>query len=137
MIHWANRNHARIELEGECGIMRECVGLIVEGVYPDYEWHDEDYERVDTNGDVWRPEGAYHKHPCVAVLGRGEGPEAQLYDWLTWFVKNGFTIVTGDIEPPDGQCWDALNILMGNHKYSRMARQTEPDKLKEANEKTH
>ena len=90
MAEFAMKNKAAITLEGECGFGRECVGLLVNGTYPDYEWTDENYDRVDPNGDVWTPENAYHKHPCVAVLGRGEEAEAQLYEWLKWFDDNGF-----------------------------------------------
>ena len=70
MAVWCAKNNLKLELEGECGIMRECVGVTTEGHYPDYEWHDEQtWDRIDQNGDVWTPPNAYHKHPCVAVLG--------------------------------------------------------------------
>ena len=69
---------ATLSLDGECGIGRDCVGILVNGTYPDYEWYSEpDYERADNNGEVWTPADAYHKHSCVAVLGHGETAETQ------------------------------------------------------------
>ena len=93
MILWAHKNKVVLELEGEVGLGRECVGILAEGHYPDYQWYDADYShRADNNGDVWIPDNAYHKHECVAVLGRGEVAEAQLYDWLKWFDDNNFKV---------------------------------------------
>lgn len=92
MIMWAHKNKVVLDLEGECGFGRECVGVSANGNYPDYMWYNKDYDREDNNGDVWCPDDAYHKHTCVAVLGRGEHAEAQLYDWLKWFDDNGFVV---------------------------------------------
>ena len=101
MAVWAARNGLQLVLEGECGFGRECVGVLADGKYPDYEWYDAEYtERVDQNGEVWAPKDAYHKHPCVAVLGRGEPAEVQLYEWLLWFDANGFVLERGDVELP-------------------------------------
>ena len=125
MALWATRNRAALDLEGECGFGRECVGVAFADCYPDYEWFDDKtYERIDNNGDVWTPPDAYHKHPCVAVLGRGEAAESQLYDWLKWFDDNGFVTETGALEmdPKLG----AIGFLLGKHRYSRMARK-QPD----------
>lgn len=123
MALWACKNGLQLMLEGECGFGRECVGVSVDGHYPDYEWYDDEYERADQNGDVWTPENAYHKHPCVAVLGRGETAESELYDWLKWFDDNGFKLETGN-QPVDPQL-GALAILMGKHRYARMVRSNE------------
>lgn len=122
MALWAARNGLRLELAGECGFGRECVGVVADGnVYPDYVWHDEDtLERLDSNGDVWTPPGAYHKHPCVAVLGRGEAAESQLFDWLQWFDANGFKLEKGaaSMDPQLG----VIGVLLGKHRYARMVR---------------
>lgn len=67
MALWAVKNKAMLCLEGECGFGRECVGISIDGNYPDYEWNDKDYNRIDKNGDVWTPEHAYHKH--LGMLG--------------------------------------------------------------------
>ena len=121
MALWAAQNGLQLVLEGECGFGRECVGILVDGHYPDYHWHDENtYERVDENGDVWTPPDAYHKHECVAVLGLGEAAESQLYDWLKWFDDNGFKLETGSqpVNPEIG----AIAFLLGQHRYARMVR---------------
>lgn len=108
-----------LDLEGECGFGRECVGVTCNGLYPDYEWYDYDtYERLDSNGDVWIPDDAYHKHDCVAVLGRGEAAEEQLYEWLKWFDDNNFKLESGKI---DGY-FDPIEKILGKDKFSRMVR---------------
>ena len=84
MIIWAHKHQVVLTLQGECGIGRECVGILSGKNYPDY----------DDDESVWYPEDAYHKHPCVAVLGRGEVAEAQLYDWLKWFDENNYEVRT-------------------------------------------
>src|SRR5574343_1862446 len=123
MAVWAPKNGLRLNLKGECGFGRECVGVEIDGHYPDYEWHDESkgYERLDNNGDVWTPADAYHKHPCVAVLGRGENAEAQLYEWLKWFADNGFHLETGSL-PIDKSIPIELTLIMCKHKYARMVK---------------
>jgi hypothetical protein len=70
MQEWCQKQNLTLVLEGEVGFGRQCVGVLSEqcGAYPDYIIFDEDYNIVDGN-EVWTPEDAYHKHPCVAVLG--------------------------------------------------------------------
>lgn len=126
MAVWAVKHHVRLDLEGECGIGRECVGIIADpSGYPEYEWDDEQYNRIDNNGDVWSPADAYHKHPCVAVLGRGEQAESQLYDWLKWFDENGFVVEKGDNRPEEWMPLGQIGILMGKHRYARMVKKQE------------
>lgn len=123
MREWCAKNGLELKLEGECGFGRECVGVSVEDHYPDYEWTDDDtWERIDSNGEVWIPEDAYHKSPCVAVLGRGEDSESQLYEWLKWFDSNGFILEVGDAEmdPSLGM----IGIMLGKHRYARMVKST-------------
>jgi hypothetical protein len=120
MTDWCAKHSLTLTLEGECGFGRECVGVLASNdCYPDYEWRDYDttYERLDNNGDVWTPDDAYHKHPCVAVLGRGENAEEQLYEWLKWFDDNNFkheVVRTGKN--------DAMSVLMGANFQARMVR---------------
>lgn len=113
-----------LALKGECGFGRECVGILVNDHYPEYEWFDDEnfYERADKNGDVWRPEDAYHKHECIAVLGRGEQAESQLYEWVKWFDDNGFVLETGSTGRRD---LHPVEVLMGNHTYQRMVKKKE------------
>lgn len=121
MIGWAYKNRLRLELDGECGMFRECVGVISDNAtFPDYEWYDDETgERLDKNGEVWTPKDAYHKHPCVAVLGRGEEVEGQLFDWLQWFERNNFHVETG---PSGRKNLCEIEIMMGKHLYARMVR---------------
>jgi len=121
MIQWAHKNKLRLELEGECGFARKCVGVVNDTVgYPSYEWFDKKtYKRLDKNGDVWTPEDAYHNHPCVAVLGRGMDAESQLYDWLKWFEDNNFVVETGLIQNKE---FDLIEIMLGQHEYARMVK---------------
>lgn len=119
MALWAAKNKLQLVIEGECGFGRECVGVATEGHYPDYEWYNEEDNRVDKNGDVWKPEDAYHKHPCVAVLGRGKEAEEQLYLWLKWFDDNNFKLETGNLPIKDNM---ALALLFNKHRYARMVR---------------
>jgi hypothetical protein len=56
----------------------------------------------------------------VAVLGRGEQAEAQLYDWLRWFDENGF-VVEQDVHK-NLAMMSPIEILLGKHQYSRMVR---------------
>lgn len=121
MAMWAMRHKVALTLEGECGFGRECVGILTGDQYPAYHWYDrESYDQLDDNGEVWIPEDAYHKHECVAVLGRGEKAEAQLYEWLKWFDEHGFTVETGlqEVDPKLG----ALAYVMGQHKYAHMVK---------------
>ena len=123
MAVWAARNGFQLELNGEVGIGRECVGILRDGVYPDYEWHDRDtWDRLDDNGEVWTPTNAYHKHPCVAVLGRGEEAEAQLYEWLVWFDKEGFRLDTGEVALQSTGFEALIQTMLGQHRYARLVR---------------
>ena len=58
---------------GEVGMFRPCVGIIQNGTgeYVAYQVHDEAYQTIADCKAAWsgdRPETAYHKHPCFAVL---------------------------------------------------------------------
>lgn len=110
MATWAARNNAQLKLEGECGFGRECVGILVDGNYPDFDYKD----------DIWEPADSYHKHNCVAVLGRGEEAENQLFEWLQWFENNGFKIETGDVPKEEWERLGAIALMMGKYKYAKM-----------------
>ena len=110
--------------DSEVGFGRPCVGISVNGSYPDYEWTETDlsFERIDNNGEVWCPEDAYHKHPCIAVLGTGEKAEAQLYEWLKWFDDNDFKVEVSINESMQGVT-DPIMLIMGRHQNKRMVKQ--------------
>jgi hypothetical protein len=111
---WCKGQGVNLVLEGQCGFGRECVGISIHEHYPDYVWYDEEtYDRADDNGDMFIPEDAYHKHDCVAVLGRGKKAEAQLYDWIKWFDENGFNVVT--IEKDNSHLSEIERWLAGTH----------------------
>lgn len=121
MALWCAKNGFALELQGSCGFGRDCVGILRDGKFPDYQWYDmETFTRLDKNGDVWIPPDAYHKHECVAVLGHGEAAESQLYDWLKWFDDNGFVLEHGSqqVDPRLG----AIAYIMGMHHYVRLVR---------------
>ena len=124
---WCKKQNLKLILEGECGFGRECVGVSSgdeNETYPDYEWHDEDYNRVDKNGDIWTPDDAYHKHPCVAVLGRGQNAVHQLYEWCVWFEENDFMFKTYDVE-----CKDPIELMLGRNKHYVMEKNSFKKKL--------
>ncbi len=84
---FANRFKLIFEEEGECGFGRECVGLTNGKNYVDYNPTDNvnyDYipEFYDERFSQIAPENAYHKHDCIAVLGRGEEAIRELADWV-------------------------------------------------------
>lgn len=126
MILWAHNNKVVLNLEGECGFGRECVGILADNKYPDYEWYSSDWDRSDSNGEVWTPPDAYHKHPCVAVLGRGEAAEAQLYEWLKWFDENNFKV---DLSPKENlDQLTQIELLIGGVLNARIVKQVEETK---------
>lgn len=52
MAVYAAKNNMQLTLNGECGFGRECVGVLVNGHYPEYKWYDDDGMRLDNNGSV-------------------------------------------------------------------------------------
>lgn len=123
MIKWCKMNQVTLQLNGECGFGRECVGILANELYPDYYWYNEEYKRMDSNGAVWIPEHAYHKHPCVAVLGRGEEAENELYEWLSWFNVNRFKVETGEVKIEETDpTTRAIKFALGHHLYARMVK---------------
>jgi len=118
MMEFAKKNNAIINLNTSCGLGRPCVGLVVDESFPDYEWFGNDWERIDPNGEVWIPEHAYHKHPCVAVLGTGEAAEEELYEWLKWFDDNNFIVEIIDLDNKDELHF--IELMMGRNKHRRM-----------------
>jgi len=119
MRDWANRNGAVLELQGTCGFGRDCVGIIANTVYPDYIWYDEKYKRIDLNGVVWSPKDAYHKHPCVAVLGHSVKSIEQLYKWICWFNDNGFILEQRNLP---SHKFTAIELFLDKHRIARMVK---------------
>lgn len=119
MKSWCKTQKLNLSLQGECGFGRPCVGVMARDIYPDYVWHDEKYNRIDPNGEVWVPKDAYHKHPCVAVLGWGEDAESQLYDWLRWFDSNGFSLTVKELSSAG---MSDIDKALGMHLEVRMVK---------------
>lgn len=122
MAMWCVERGAALQLEGEVGFGRPCVGVIIGGSYPSYKWYDSNYQRLDDNGQVWVPADAYHKHPCVAVLGRGDQAEKQLYEWLRWFDANGFELIETHKKAEELLYLDAVDLMLGKGHECRMVR---------------
>jgi hypothetical protein len=78
LTEWAARYGCCLQLAGEVGFGRECTGILKGDTYIDYA-HEP---------GIWTPEDAYHKHDCLAVLGRGDGALEQLYQWVKWLDEN-------------------------------------------------
>jgi len=118
MMEWAAENGLALELNGEVGFGRECVGFTQRGNYVDvdfgyasdpagiYMYHSDDYadsesrraaaeifrdDRLDPGKDA--PDH-YHKHDCLAILGRGQKAEKQLYAWTRRLVDEGAFLET-------------------------------------------
>jgi hypothetical protein len=79
---FASKHNLIFEEEGECGFGRECVGLTIGGSYVGYKPTDNvNYDYIEGFYDI-APFDAYHKHNCIAVLGRGDDAILQLSDWV-------------------------------------------------------
>lgn len=85
LTEWAARNGATLALKGQVGFGRDATGIMVGDHYPDT---DVQYKAAEW----WEPEDSYHKHDCLCVLGHGDGPLRQLYDWVRWLDEHGYVI---------------------------------------------
>lgn len=92
---WCAANDLDLELDGEVGFGRECVGILDgDGEYVDYDLYDE-YKPVEYVAELGPAEDApdaYHKHDCLVVLGTGEAATEQLYAWVRRLVDAGAKI---------------------------------------------
>lgn len=74
--------------EGECGFGRECVGFRDGTKWIDHNpyTYDDSYTQIKELAceDCYAPEGvrSYHKHNCLAVLGRGDEAIIGLAKWV-------------------------------------------------------
>ena len=106
---WAAENGCRFEPEGECGFGRECVGVTAGDEYPAYEaFNHETLEETHNCPEAAPPVGvpnAYHKHPCLAVLGRGPDAIHELYLWVGALAERGVVV---ERRPRQGRPIDLL-----------------------------
>lgn len=84
---FADKYDLIFDQEGECGFGRQCVGLLRGDKYIDYNPVDLlKYQEIPelSSDDHYEitPPNAYHKHSCIAVLGRGDDAVSELYDWV-------------------------------------------------------
>lgn len=96
---FANRFKLIFEDEGECGFGRECVGLTNGNNYVDYNPTSADsFNYIEGFFDERFfniiPPDAYHKHNCLAVLGRGDDAIRQLSDWVDKLNELGAVVET-------------------------------------------
>lgn len=91
ITEWASRFGATLQIAGTVGIGRECVGVLSGSSYIDTA-DVKDREAYREGGDWWQPEDAYHKHDCMAVLGRGDDALAHLYAWVKWADEHGYGV---------------------------------------------
>lgn len=136
MATYASKLGVALSLDSECGIGRPCMGISAGGCFPDYDWYDNDNYESQITWEVWTPDDAYHKHPCVAVLRHGDSAESvercldQLYAWLRWFEANDFVVRT--LPNPDAHKLHMLEFMMGKHEMRRIMPRAEAAKLDEA-----
>ena len=100
---FANEHKLIFDDEGECGFGRECVGMSTGGAWVDYNPHDATtYERIEEFYDERlapphdQVPDAYHKHECMAVLGRGREAIRQLAIWCRHYNELGVEVVDRD-----------------------------------------
>lgn len=74
-------NGAALDLETEIGFGRECVGIVANGSFLEY----------DQNAEIVPAERAYHKGPYLAVLGRDDAAIHQLANWCRRWQEAGYT----------------------------------------------
>jgi hypothetical protein len=98
---FANDHGLVLNLEGEVGIGRECVGFTHGNSYVDYNpiTMGGDYDPVpgfeDERIAKAAPEDAYHKHQCLAVLVQTDREKAieQLGEWVDAMNEIGVEMV--------------------------------------------
>ena len=84
---FANQHKIIFDDEGDCGFGRECIGLRSDHTWIAFNPYDsETYKPIEEYSDdrfhAIAPKDAYHKHDCIAVLGRGDKVIIQLSDWV-------------------------------------------------------
>ena len=93
LTEWASRYGATLQINGQVGFGRPCVGVLKGGHYVDTA-DVKGREAYQPGGDWWEPEDSYHKHDCLAVLNHDDDTAAlrQLYEWVKWLDGHGYGI---------------------------------------------
>jgi len=86
LTEWAARYRCSLQLNGQVGFGRGCVGILKDSTYIDTQdaKNATAYNHESEPGSWWEPEDSYHKHDCLAVLGHGDEALGQLYAWVKW-----------------------------------------------------
>lgn len=93
ITEWAARFGATLQVAGEVGFGRPCVGVLKGSCYIDTA-DIKATEAYQPGGDWWEPEDSYHKHDCLAVLRYDDNDAAltQLYEWVKWLDSHSYGI---------------------------------------------
>jgi len=94
LTEWAARYRCALQLNGQVGFGRDCVGILKDSHYIDTAdaKNATAYNYESGPGSWWEPEDSYHKHDCLAVLGHGDEALAQLYQWVKWLDGHGYGV---------------------------------------------
>jgi len=81
---FAEKLGCKLQLKGEIGFGRECIGFTKNGNYLGYDLKGGYGEGMDKKMRLYPPGGveAYHKGNYLAVLGRGEVAIDELFKWI-------------------------------------------------------
>jgi hypothetical protein len=121
---WAKQNGCEFKPDGEVGFGRECVGITTGSEYPSYEDYDpKTGEATYACGDANPPpevQDAYHKHPCLAVLGRGPEAIHQLFLWVVNLSIKGVVVERRPRKPTSAldlafHGWEIALLVNSNH----------------------
>jgi hypothetical protein len=90
LTEWAARYRCSLQLNGQVGFGRDCVGILKDSHYIDTQdaKNATAYNHNSEPGSWWEPEDSYHKHDSLAVLGHGQDSLDQLYRWVKWLDEN-------------------------------------------------
>lgn len=102
LTEWASRYGVTLQVKGEVGIGRDCVGIESGSHYVDTA-DIKETEAYQPGGEWWEPEDSYHKHDCLSVLDHGDNDKAltQLYEWVQWLDAHGYGVEIGYRQPRD------------------------------------
>lgn len=111
---WAAENGCVLELDGEVGFGRPCVGVLWRTSYVDTpgSGHNDWPEYPDPPDPRRMPPedvDAYHKHDCLCVLGTDDEAVEGLLRWIEQIREHGGRVVT---QPRKREPWDSPLSLM-------------------------
>lgn len=117
-LEWAMENRVIIT-EGEVGFGRDCVGVSAGTFWIDWRANkgSPTWEEIPGAYDGFIPDGAYHKHDCVCVLGQSDESWMMLAMWLDHIVQDGWMVLHGDRTPEN-----AIDLLFHGTTTARLSR---------------